>query len=183
MEIAKNVQKFIDECDEIIANSHQIRRAQDLEEIESPIEQLFYCALQATATHNNIPFGAIYMPVIDMKRRKDTGNADVEHGAYLGIDINPQEELNKYRVDFLLIGYDGVKRTEVVIECDGHEFHDKNEKQRRYEKKRDRDLQADGFKVLRFTGSEIVNEPFRVALDALKFVFPLMSKVEVYKEP
>ena len=46
----------------------------------------------------------------------------------------------------------------VVIECDGHEFHEKTKKQAARDKKRDRDMQIAGWTVLRFAGSEIWND-------------------------
>ncbi len=42
-----------------------------------------------------------------------------------------------------------------VIECDGHDFHERTKEQAQRDKKRDRELQAAGYKVFRFTGSEI----------------------------
>lgn len=57
-----------------------------------------------------------------------------------------------------------------VVELDGHEWHDRNEKQRRYEKQRDRYMQARGFRVARYTGSEIVKDPYKAAANALSLV-------------
>lgn len=43
----------------------------------------------------------------------------------------------------------------MIVECDGHEYHERTKEQARRDKKRDRFFTAKGFKVLRFTGSEI----------------------------
>jgi hypothetical protein len=82
--------------------------------------------------------------------------------------IYPQQAIGKYRADFILIrlrfGYTGKagfeKRTcdtlaRVVIECDGHDFHEKTKEQAKRDKERDRLMQTEGYYVLRFTGSEL----------------------------
>jgi hypothetical protein len=51
----------------------------------------------------------------------------------------------------------------VIVECDGHEYHDKTPEQARRDKGRDRFLQAQGYHVLRFTGSELVRSATRCA--------------------
>lgn len=70
-----------------------------------------------------------------------------------------QEKIEKYTVDFL-IQVDENKY--IVIECDGHEFHEKTKEQAKHDKERDRFLQKEGYPVYRFTGSEIFNNPFQV---------------------
>lgn len=68
-----------------------------------------------------------------------------------GVTVTPQKIIGKYRVDFLIETTDGP----IVIECDGHDFHEKTKEQAQNDKARDRNLQAAGFRVYRFTGSEI----------------------------
>lgn len=69
--------------------------------------------------------------------------------------------LRKYRTDFLFweVLPDGDFTPGIVIECDGHDFHEKTAAQAHKDKLRDRRLQADGFTVLHFTGSEIYKDP------------------------
>lgn len=85
---------------------------------------------------------------------------------YPGIHIWPQTQIGKYRVDFLLIGrhfpppnFDRPKEARIVIECDGHDFHERTKEQAERDKKRDRELIARGYTVLRFTGREIWRDP------------------------
>ena len=54
-----------------------------------------------------------------------------------------------------------------VIECDGHEFHERTKAQAAHDKARDRELQGRGYQVLRFAGSEIWRAPFEVASEIL----------------
>ena len=69
-------------------------------------------------------------------------------------EIFPQYRIGRYRVDFLVkIG----DLSKIIIECDGHNFHEKTKEQAQNDKRRDRELQSLGFKVFRFTGSEIWN--------------------------
>lgn len=93
------------------------------------------------------------------------------------IIIKPQEKVLKYRVDFLITssvlkGF--TPRTyvtkKVVVECDGHDFHDKTKEQAQRDKKRDRDLQAAGCHVFRFTGSEIWGDVFRCVEEVFEFL-------------
>ena len=80
-----------------------------------------------------------------------------------GWQVDFQKQIGKYRVDFLVQGqFSSIKGNQkclemcqIVVECDGHDFHEKTKEQAIYDKKRDRDLQSLGFRVYRFTGSEI----------------------------
>jgi len=67
------------------------------------------------------------------------------------VTITPQAQIGEYRVDFLVSFFS----EKFIIECDGHDFHEKTKEQAGRDKKRDRRLQASGFKVFRFAGSEI----------------------------
>ena len=66
---------------------------------------------------------------------------------------------NRYRLDF------AIPEKKIAIEVDGHEFHSTKE-QRTKDAVRDRNLQLEGWRVFRFTGSEIYANP-RVAAGAL----------------
>lgn len=71
-----------------------------------------------------------------------------------------QQELGPYRVDFLVMRWvGGVLKHRLVVECDGHDFHERSKEQAARDHKRDRDLTLHGLKVIRFTGSEIHRAP------------------------
>ena len=74
--------------------------------------------------------------------------------------IYPQYQIGRYRADFALFAkfYNGPVVHKLVIECDGHDFHEKTKIQAQRDKKRDRDLTAAGYQVFRFTGSEIFRD-------------------------
>lgn len=88
--------------------------------------------------------------------------------------INQQETLNvgdnKYRVDLFLAVNKNGEFSGFVIECDGHDFHEKTKEQARKDKKRDRDLIKNGYTVIRFTGAEIFENPFICAREVIEIV-------------
>jgi len=107
-----------------------------------------------------------------------------------GIDsflIEPQAVIGKYRADFLLT-YGGYIKNEIngeyewntrklIIECDGHDFHEKTKEQAARDKKRDRELQAEGYKIFHFTGSEIWRDIFARAKEAIKMLIKDLGPV------
>ncbi len=80
--------------------------------------------------------------------------------------------MEPYRVDFLVISKpeENISPLRLVVECDGHDFHDKTKEQAARDKSRDRDIVAAGFQIMRFTGSEIWNDPFGCAMSVYEMV-------------
>lgn len=78
----------------------------------------------------------------------------------------PQYKIGPYRVDFF-VGMDGFR---FAIECDGHNFHERTKEQAKRDRSRDRDLQYFGYVVLRFTGSEIWENPDAVVQSCFEYV-------------
>lgn len=58
----------------------------------------------------------------------------------------------------------------VIVECDGHDFHERTKEQARRDRSRDRGLQAAGWSVFRFTGAEIWEDPLKCARQVEQFV-------------
>lgn len=72
------------------------------------------------------------------------------------VSIIPQLKIGKYRADFAVMVRNFAGRIlYMVVECDGHDFHEKTKAQAQRDKKRDRDMLRAGWQVFRFTGSEI----------------------------
>ena len=78
------------------------------------------------------------------------------------LNFKPQAKVDNYRLDFCLCGRCGYELEHVAIECDGHNFHEKTKEQAKHDKERDRYLTKKGYKILRFTGSEIYNDFDRI---------------------
>ena len=78
--------------------------------------------------------------------------------------LNPQVEIGNYRVDFELINH---KDKKIIVECDGHEFHQKSKQQVEKDNQRERDLKKLGYEVVRFSGSEIFKDAEKCVEDLL----------------
>lgn len=78
-----------------------------------------------------------------------------------GFYLYRQLPIKQYRADFaIVIGqpyHDKNDVLKIVIECDGHDFHERTKHQASRDKKRDREMQKLGWLVFRFTGSDIYN--------------------------
>lgn len=64
------------------------------------------------------------------------------------LDLDAQISVGPYRIDFAHIP------SRIAVELDGHDFH-KSRQQRTHDARRDRYLSEHGWRVVRFTGSEI----------------------------
>lgn len=77
-----------------------------------------------------------------------------------------QKHIANYRVDFVVYA---LWRTQIagkiVIEIDGHDFHERTKEQASRDKSRDRELVKQGYLVLRFTGSEIYRDPIKAVIE------------------
>jgi len=151
---------------------------------KSPIEAILFWKMVARFGFNETD----PMPSYDFKYdasglmigNEDTDENSTDSGKLFGgkiacIGFFVQHELiaggHLYRVDFLiegmLPGKPGIpfnredylrRKFKIVIEADGHDFHEKTKVQAKRDKGRDRDLALEGYTVLHFTGSEIWND-------------------------
>lgn len=92
-----------------------------------------------------------------------TSNLRLQLERPLGLRIWCQHQIGPYRVDFM-IEREGRR---IVVECDGHDFHERTKEQAERDKSRDRELTALGYTVMRFTGSEIWRNPFAAAQEVI----------------
>ena len=82
------------------------------------------------------------------------------------IHIDTQVPIGKFRADIVAtVTLAGRELGKVVVECDGHQFHERTKEQATRDRARDRKMTMDGYKVLRFTGSEIYRSPSEAAGD------------------
>lgn len=81
--------------------------------------------------------------------------------------ITPQLVVGKYRIDFALTDIPDAHLVKVAIELDGHEYHKtKEQRQNDYE----RYLQRQGWKIIRFTGSEVFTDTQRCVYETIELV-------------
>jgi hypothetical protein len=153
---------------------------------DSPIEHLMFAALVATAQqeHRQIVaisrFGKGCLP-----GDRDYSLQSAQHGEsvmgriQMTAFIEKQNQVAGWRVDFVLhypdhegghdeSGYPILSR--LIVECDGHDFHERTKKQAARDRARDRLAQLEGLPILRFTGSEIWNDPVGCADEVLAFM-------------
>src|SRR6202012_2567100 len=79
------------------------------------------------------------------------------------IAVRPQQRVGRFRVDFSIAFRFFKDEIALVVECDGHDFHERTKEQVARDKARDRAMTLAGVKVLRFTGSEIYNDAYECA--------------------
>ena len=122
---------------------------------ESPIEMIMYLALVIQRD--------LYKP-LDKKPK-------------ITIDgINRQCELEGYRVDFFIVAYayseelDDEIVKDVVVECDGHDYHERTKQQVVRANNRDFELKNMGYDVLHFSGSQIFNDPIECATKVYDYI-------------
>lgn len=155
---------------------------------ESPIELVMGRALVAAAVPNCATFTAIVssskVDISEITTPEDILEVDSRLHSVLEdclssrYEIWPQVTIEKYRVDFLVrfLRYSWKEHRfdveQAVVECDGHDYHEKTKEQARRDKRRDRRMTAQGLKVYRFTGSEIWKDPMGCAHQ----VFELINK-------
>lgn len=85
-----------------------------------------------------------------------------------------QARVLDWPVDFLIVCWDqGGTAHKAVVECDGHEFHERTKEQAERDRSRDRRLQAEGYRVFRFTGRELYRDPGMMAEEVVQWTFNL----------
>lgn len=99
---------------------------------------------------------------------------------YPDLCLEPQYEIEtnnkKYIADFAFFADESTaseiknENYKLVIECDGHEFHEKTKEQVAYDNEREYDIKTAGFDILRFSGSQIYNHPFRCAAQTYEYI-------------
>ena len=80
--------------------------------------------------------------------------------------LDQQVSISKYRVDFLISG-DGKN---LVVECDGRDFHHATRDQIERDRKRDADLAALGYTVFRYPGKQITTDIWKPVLEILSWL-------------
>ena len=83
------------------------------------------------------------------------------------LTITAQLKLDRFRADFALSMEGG---RQLVIECDGIEWHDRTSQQFVSERQRERDILILGWPVMRFTGAEIMRNPDACAADVAAYL-------------
>jgi very-short-patch-repair endonuclease len=195
------VQQFLAQCEEAAAQAAReiisTTFGRCLPDCESDIERLFLAALYRWQTINakydyqrNISIwgGICYAAERwDVERARQATRDHMQELRAAGggfypevVNVFPQCRWESYRADFVLVHVEldfsvtepRLMERVVVVECDGHDFHEKTKWQAERDKGRDRDMTAAGLIVVRFTGSEIWRDPVKCADEALRILAP-----------
>lgn len=140
--------------------------------VESPIEELMVAALsfalRSRDHHGSGEFGRNWFFHAGLPGSFETLNPKRD---WRGFEIHCQFPIGKYQADFFvdLVHWRG-QRIFAVIECDGHDYHERTKEQARHDKERDRYFQSLGLLVLRYTGSEIYKDALKCAVSALEII-------------
>ena len=135
-------------------------------ECKSPIEQIFSLAYKFVIANEGFPF-------CEIMRLKS--------------QIPVKANGHNYYADFLFdtsimtyVKYDNPLR--LVIECDGHDFHEKTKMQVARDNQRVLDLKFEGYDVIRFSGSQIFNDPIKCAYDAYNYIIKKVGHIDIDME-
>lgn len=131
---------------------------------QSPIEEAFLAAFKFHGVVNS------YTPIVGLPTSEQV--AEATKTGSLHMFIVPQWPVENYRADFL-VGFacDGSHRqTSIIVELDGHQWHEKTKDQARRDKERDRILNNHVAKVIHFTGSEVFRSPLKCVETAQRMV-------------
>lgn len=127
------------------------------DEIKSPIEQIFVTALEIYCEYENKQKIFLFpQKEVDCNGKK----------YYLDFEFNAEDYLT-----YLTFGEEiENKNFKLDIECDGYEFHQKTKEQVQHDNEREYDLKIAGYEVLRFSGTQIFNNPLKCAEDTYNYI-------------
>lgn len=154
--IANSFAPLLEVCADMIVDQHKSK-------FESPIEEVFFASLVLGCRVSGIRYEVV----------SDPGARPLSENQR-GITICPQAQIGPYRVDFLIRQSD--LEQAIVVECDGHDFHERTKEQAMADRSRDRALQVEGYQVMRFTGAEIYRDPFDVTNEVMLAFVALMGR-------
>lgn len=120
---------------------------------DSPMESLFWAAWQLMKPHAMLTSEA-------------------------SLNEKMQAPIGKYRADFLFTLKDEQGALQkLVVEVDGHDYHERTKQQAAHDKARDRYMTGEKYQVMRFTGSEVYANPFKCAVEVTDRLYQLRHGV------
>ncbi len=129
---------------------------------ESPIEALFFTALRNAISVGFAPSLSHTVIYIKTPKKREKTKENI-------LCVERQVQIGSYRVDFLIWCPLKPERM-MVVECDGHDFHERTKEQAAKDRSRDRALQSQGYEVFRFTGSELYRDPLGCAQEVARIL-------------
>ncbi len=141
---------------------------------DSEIERLFFLSLRLVTQFAGSEFRDVELAASEADEARLMAEYRGDNPIYI---VRPQAHVLDYRVDFLIHTHDRtspidmsrLKWCRLVVECDGHDFHERTKEQAAKDRSRDRNLTSQGYDVFRFTGSELWTDPFERADQVLSW--------------
>lgn len=126
----------------------------DYSDCQSPIEEIFAVAYDLRLASEPFP----ECEVLCLKRQ---GKIVVNNKTYYADFLLDVESNRFFTVE---------NNFKLVIECDGHEFHEKTKEQVEKRNNRDMDLKSAGYDVIHFSGSQIFKDPMGCANKVFDYI-------------
>lgn len=155
-----NIASILHEKSSYIHYKKRLKDAAECRGSQSPIELMLILAIsEMIETHYSSLPGCFINMLLDEHDLEQLGCFTI---------ITQQENVGKYLADIFIKVRTRKGDISIAVECDGHDFHERTKEQAARDKKRDRFFQLEGINVLRFTGSEIWNDPYGCADEVCK---------------
>lgn len=149
------------------------RKAKIFRRLESPIEKVFFAALWSLGRLEHLDIGEVrsFDPSNTAETASSFGSNDAHSSERIGLVA--QANVLGHRVDFLIRSRPTDPISDAwrwaIVECDGHDYHERTAEQAERDRSRDREFQQSGYRVFRFTGREIVRDPVKCAMEVLSW--------------
>lgn len=128
---------------------------------DSPIEQIFLFTMELYMCTHNVHFEIYPQYEIQTIKRKYIADFLISFGDY-----------------YIATGYYPENNVEIIVECDGHEFHEKTKEQVRKNNERDLALKKAGYDVIHFSGSQIYNDYAKCVTEVAEYFETKIGKVK-----
>lgn len=178
MKLVDRVKEFLDEkCKIIVMGFYTdiINRFEEFEEeqersIESPVEQLFYIEWTFRQFCNK-NLELLYLE--PQHQDPTTEGFIIDFYVNLLEEVLTWEEMMNSEKSKIIMS---IPHPKLGIEIDGHIWHEKTKEQVMRDKKRERKLIANGWKLLRFSGTEVFKDPTKCVEEAINISLELKEK-------
>ena len=125
---------------------------------DTPIEKLLCAALEIQCQMDRLVF------LVNRSEEKlDFCKTSHTFGYSPRLIVQPQKVIESRRVDFLVHSEYETGWRKLIVECDGHDFHERTKEQAARDRSKDREATLAGVETFRFTGSEIWRDPLGCA--------------------
>lgn len=177
MKLIKKVRDLLEQKSDILSIGFHTEMITKLEEfelnntpIESPVEQLFFIEWEFKRL-----LGELKLKLFPQYNNSDlTGKYRLDFQVSLLSEIiHTNPVIFPFRIEQIAME---ITPPLIGIEIDGHIWHEKTKKQVQYHKERERFLISKGWKLIRFTGSEVYKDPSKCVTETINVIKPIRKQ-------